>query len=84
MKKKLLKAKTLDEINKIFDDYQIISYVERIKILEELLSSQPIHFFSEDNQFQVCHCHVRWNSNRQVFRPLQIHDPAALRYWILR
>ena len=48
MKKKLLKAKTLDEINKIFDDYQIISYVERIKILEELLSSQPIHFFSED------------------------------------
>ena len=48
MKKELLQAKTLNEINKIFDNYKIINYLERIKILEELLSSQPIHFFSED------------------------------------
>lgn len=48
MKKELLKAKTLDEINKIFDKYQVINFLERIKILEELLSSQPIKFFSED------------------------------------
>lgn len=48
MKKELLKAKTLDEINKIFDKYQVINYLERIKILEELLSSQPIKFFSEN------------------------------------
>ena len=48
MKKELLKAKTLDEINKIFDKYQVINFLERIKILEELLSSQPIKFFSEN------------------------------------
>lgn len=48
MKKELLKAKSLNEINIIFDKYQIINYLERIKILEELLSSQPIKFFSEN------------------------------------
>lgn len=48
MKKELLKAKTLDEINKIFNKYQVINFLERIKILEELLSSQPIKFFSEN------------------------------------
>lgn len=60
MKKELLKAKTLDKINIIFDKYQIINYLERIKILEELLSSQPIKFFSENISEKIKYEEIRF------------------------
>lgn len=47
----LLKAKSLEDINFIFEKYKINSYPERINILEKLLHSEPIKFF--DNKKNI-------------------------------
>lgn len=49
MNKELLSAKSLEEINVIFDKYAIDSYPKRINILEELLHSESIIFCDDFN-----------------------------------
>ena len=47
--RELLSAKSLEEINVIFDKYAIDSYPKRISILEELLHSESIIFCDDFN-----------------------------------
>lgn len=47
--RELLFAKSLEEIDVIFDKYAIDSYPKRINILEELLHSEPIKFCDDPN-----------------------------------